>query len=495
MSWARLLLPVYAWILALTGLLIGALVPDSSLEVWLALGAMALLFIWILQIERNNLLSFASLFSVLFFLYTAAPTAQLLIYPLSLNDNPLLQKLLESRSIPLGQISLLGVSALFAFGIGLRAGYFFLNGWVRGNTIQQSSFSSALARWSYGLGVVLLLSGEILYLLDLARIGGLQALLIPRVERLYALAEAGGNLPFAPILFSGLALAFSGWLFREGKGNRGISLLVLVSLWIVFLLLQGDRRYILYTVLILVGILVSLKGLKLNVSSRLIFYGIGIYVLAAFFGSTRWLLNPVLQGSYSLREAWSWIVENISLSWFLPFNNEFAGPYVTLVLSLEDPQWGALAESPLMGLSYFMALPNLLPRSLYPGEKWETLSFRFSDYVHERYLQDLPAPIGFGFSPLAESVLNFGGGFWAPLTFFFLLGFLIAGLSLWARKQPFPGAIVYALLLPQAFNLNRIDFAWSFQEAVYYGVAGWTFWWLGNLLLKRGNDEKKKENP
>lgn len=495
MTQVRLLLPLFASIWALAGYLVGTLAPNSALEAWLSLVAMVLLVLWIFRLEQGNLLSFASLFALFFFLYTAAPTAQRLIYPAFQGGNPLLEELLGGWEIPLGRIGLLGFGALLSFGIGLGMGYLRLG--KNANDIARRSFPSPAAAktadWLYGLGIVFFLLGVILYLLDLGRLGGLQAILVPRVERLYALAEARVSLPFAPVLFSGLALAFLGWI-RQG-GKRGASLFVLLSLWIVFLLLQGDRRFVLYTVLILVGVLSAFKGFKLTFSLRLLFYGIGAYFLMAFFGSTRWLLTPLLQGSYSLKEACSWVAENISSSWFLPFNNEFAGPYTTLVFSLEDPQWQMLAGSPLMGLSYLMALPNLLPRSLYPGEKWQTLSFRFSDYTYESYLSALTAaPIGLGFSPLAEAVLNFGNGLWAPLAFFFLLGLFAARLSRWARRRPFPGGIVYALLLPQAFNLNRIDFAWSFQEAFYYGVTSWTLWWLGNLLLNRRTHEQQEEN-
>ncbi|MDM7324299.1 MAG: hypothetical protein P3W93_004765 [Thermus sp.] len=277
----------------------------------------------------------------------------------------------------------------------------------------------------------------------------------------------------------------TGWALGKQRLARGLLLGLLILGWVAYLFIQGDRRFILYTLLVIAGILHIFRGVTFRLSWTSFIALFALYLFASFLGATRWLLVPLLQGSVSLGEALRWVRENISWSWFTPSSSEFMGPYTTLVVSLTDPIWWSTAQAPLGGFSYLFSIPNLLPRSLYPGEKWQTLGFQFSDYVYTNYLAPyFTVPVGFGLSPLAEAVLNFGRGFWAPMPFFFILGWISGYLGFVARKKPVPWGIVYALLLPQAFNLNRIDLAWSFQEAVYYSTASLALFVIALLLLR-----------
>jgi len=79
---------------------------------------------------------------------------------------------------------------------------------------------------------------------------------------------------------------------------------------------------------------------------------------------------------------------------------------------------------------------------------------------------------------------------WAPLPLFFAPGWVSGYLGFLARMKPVPWRIFYALLLPQAFNLNRIDLAWSFQEAVYYLMAGLAILAITLLLLRSRKGRK-----
>ncbi|WP_157745775.1 hypothetical protein [Thermus thermophilus] len=448
----------------------------------MALAILGSLLAWyvVFTLKDGNLASFSFLFATFFALYTLSPTLEGLLAGVdSLASSKEVESVLWGREIPLGFISVLSNVALLAFAIGLLKSHL-TNANLFGAPLNKTCLSprlrtsSDMYAWLYYLGIGAFLLGMVLSLLDLTRVGGLQAIITPRGERLVALAENRGSLPSSPLVFSGLAVAILGWIYAGNKRFRGLLLMALVGLWLVYLLIQGDRRFILYTLLVGLGVAHVYRGLSLKLSLRVLFVITLVILLFSAFGNVRWMLPMLLGGTLSLRDAGSWIAENFSWSWFAPSSNEFMGPYITLIVTATDPNWWSLSGAPLWGISYFYALPNLLPRSLYPGEKWESLSFKFSDYVYVSYLPlDFPFPIGFGFSPLAEACLNFGLSAWSPFVIFLLWGWFSGQLETWVRKGPLPyRGIVYALLLPQAFNLNRIDFVWAFQEAIYFVFMG-----------------------
>lgn len=431
------------------------------------------------MLEDKNLASFPLLFATLFVLYTLSPTLEALLFGIDgLSSFRELESILWGREVDLSFIAILSNVALLGFVIGLLKSYHAVGALdVMRNYTQPFCQQQRLSRaytWFYPLGIAAFLMGVVLSLLDLYRVGGLQAIFTPRLERLSALAENTGSLPSSPFIFSGLAVAIVGWIHGGRKKLHGLLLLALVGLWFVYLFIQGDRRFVFYALLIGVGVVTFDRGFSFRITLKNVLVLALLFFIFSAFGAVRWMIPPLLRGAMSPGEARTWLIENFSWSWFLPSSNEFIGPYTTLIITSSDPNWQSLVGAPLLGSSYLYALPNLLPRSLYPGEKWESLSFRFSNYVYATYLPpDIPAPIGFGFSPLAEACLNFGLNVWSPFALFLLWGWFFGKLRLWARKKPSAsGTVIYALLLPQAFNLNRIDFVWAFQEAVYFVFAG-----------------------
>lgn len=452
----------------------------KQLSVVLAISGTLAAWYAVLILEDKNLTSFPLLFATFFVLYALAPTLEALLAGVdSLVSSREAESILWGRNVDLSFIALLSNMALLGFTIGLLKSHRTVGAFSvlkKENytpPFPQQQMLSRAYTWFYYLGMAAFLMGIALSLLDLTRVGGLQAIFTSRLERLSALAENRGNLPSSPFIFSGLAVAIVGWIRGGRKKLHGLFLLALVGLWFVYLFIQGDRRFILYTLLIGMGVMtfdprfsprITLKGLLVLAS---------IFFIFSAFGAVRWMLPPLLRGAMTPGEAWTWLIENFSWSWFLPSSNEFMGPYTTLIITTSDPNWQSLVGAPILGWSYFYALPNLLPRSLYPGEKWESLSFKFSKYVYATYLPpDIPAPIGFGFSPLAEACLNFGLSVWSPFAIFLLWGWLFGKLRMWAQEKHLAfRTVIYALLLPQAFNLNRIDFVWAFQEAIYFVFA------------------------
>jgi oligosaccharide repeat unit polymerase len=479
----------------ITGILATGLAGVLGLsQLAVGLGAIASLvaLVVILRIEEWAIISLPSSFASLFIAYNLAPTVEM-AFGSNVEKAPgLVDLLIAGRDIPLDFVALLSCISLAAFAFGLWVSRLQINGSAlsekpreRGQRVllQSSAF--------YILGVSAFVIGFSLNILDMMRIGGIQAIFMPRPERLYSLAEARGSLPSAPFVFAGLAVASLGWL-GYGRRRRGLFLGLLVLFWIAFLFIQGDRRFILYTLLVFAGVAHMFFGFSLKLNMKVFLALLVLYVVFSLFGAIRWMLVPLFSGTLRLDEAWSWFISNLSWAWFLPSSGEFMGPYFSLVMTLTEPEWLSLVNAPLFGLSYFYAIPNLLPRSVFPGEKWEPLSTQLADYVFRNYLPpEFSVPVGFGFNPIAEAIINFGANVWAPALVFFLLGWGFGWLKEVAKRNPLPWGVIYALTMPQAFNLNRIDFLWSFQEAVYYSVVALSLLYLAPLVVSAVHRARK----
>jgi len=313
-------------------------------------------------------------------------------------------------------------------------------------------------------GIVAFFIGLVLLFLDFQRIGGFfYALSLPRGVRLNLLSEVRGSLPYAPFIFAGLALV---WLDYAQHRTGKFWAFGLLGFLILLMLVQGDRRFLTYAILIAFAAYTGIRYPRFRISPRLIMGLVILFIAYSFFGQIRWLLQPVLFGQISLQEAIEWVEQNASATWFAPSVGEFAGPYFTLLYSIE---YSYPPEAPLKGMSYLQAIPNLLPRSLYPGNKPAVICDAFADFIYQKYMPGRESIIGWGYSPVAEAYNNFG--LWGIFIPFFLLGLLWEWVAR-LRYRSRTGIIVYVLLMPQVLNLNRIAIAWSFQECVYFIGAG-----------------------
>ncbi|MBE3591909.1 oligosaccharide repeat unit polymerase [Thermoanaerobacter sp. RKWS2] len=316
----------------------------------------------------------------------------------------------------------------------------------------------------FKIGLFAFLFGLLLFFLDFQRIGGfVYALSLARGVRGMLLSSLRGNLPYAPFVFVGLAMVWADYSYRRiGKFWPYL----LLGIWILLMLLQGDRRFLTYGILISFFTYTAIRYPKLQIKGKYIILLAVLLLTFFFFAQIRWMFPLILAGKMSLGETFKWIQNNFSLDWFIPGKNEFAGPYFTLLYSL---QYSWPKEAPLLGTTYLQAIPNLLPRSLYPGEKPLGISQIFAIFIHQEYMPTRESIIGWGYSPVAEAYNNFG--FLGPFIVFFIFTIcweLISRLRFKDKK----GLIIYSLLIPQVLNLNRIDFMWVFQEGMYFVVVG-----------------------
>jgi hypothetical protein len=150
--------------------------------------------------------------------------------------------------------------------------------------------------------------------------------------------------------------------------------------------------------------------------------------------------------------------EHASPTWILPEHTEFGQPYVSILdLSRKEQElkWGS---------SYLTSLPAVLPRALYPGKKAIAPSELLASSLHS----GLGAPMGWGYTPVAEAYSNFG----LPGTFFILCGWSI--FFVWlarVRYRGMGGVVIAAILVQEAVNANRIDFRSVYAEGIFCVVA------------------------
>ena len=131
------------------------------------------------------------------------------------------------------------------------------------------------------------------------------------------------------------------------------------------------------------------------------------------------------------------------------------------------------------GGTYAEAVPNVLPRSLYPGEKPATLNESLASNIGSA---DANGSIsGWGYSPVAEAYINFGlAGI--PLVFAaFSLAFGM--MSRLRGLGPF-GLVLCAAITPEMLNLNRINMSHAFQEAVFASALACVLLLLARILQR-----------
>jgi len=450
---------VYLVLVALASLGIGAIATAlSASESWFIL-LMAILifllsgFIIYLRYYRYGLNDPFLLFTAFFALYNGPFLVQVAwSLPKGLSPSPMF----PIRFSPNVYSEAAFASFLAAVGLFFSAIFISLT-WKKARNAVKGVQSRVFTPW---IGISVFFMGLIMCFLNYQRIGGfMYALSLPRGVRLELLSETPHNLPYAPLVFVGLAWI---WLDYARKRLQGFWAWGLLGLWGMIVLIQGGRRFLVYAVLIAFATYAAVRYPKVKIKLKFVVALIAILMFSFFFAHIRWLIPDTMFGRISVGEAIERIKENVSLAWFLPGTNEFAGPYFTLLYSIAYP-WPK--DAPLFGKSYLQAIPNLLPRSLYPGHKPPPLGDALAIFIHQTYMPWRESAIGWGYSPVAEAFNNFK--LWGIPLVFFTIGLLWEWVARFRYKN-WVGILLYALLIPQTINLNRTTMAWSFQEAVYF---------------------------
>lgn len=309
-------------------------------------------------------------------------------------------------------------------------------------------------------GAISSIGGLIMYFLQYAQLGGYFATLaMDRGERYSAGTYADLlSYPFAAFVVPGLAGMFLGAYSGRSRGQRICSWSFALS-WSLLLILQGDRRLVLQAVLAIAGVLSILRPKMLKLRFRtwaLLALG---YVFLSIFGHVRYLTNPVISGQTSMRDAFAEVSDTWTGDWFAPENTEFAGPYYSLLSVVSE------STQHIYGQSYYDSILLVIPKRLYLGEKPELLTRKFDEQVH----QGGGTVYGWGYNPVAEAYLNFGTIGVALIFVLWSLLFLCLG---FIKHHGTWGLLIFAVLLSEAVNANRIDFGVVYTESTYmmFGV-------------------------
>ena len=270
----------------------------------------------------------------------------------------------------------------------------------------------------------------------------------------------GIGIPLWPMAIVGISCMAIGVNLFPSRGRRALFIILLV-LWTLFEFLQGNRHLIVYLWIIAIGASTIFVEFKLRNLRNIAILGIVGYGLLAFVSGIRSVLPGFFRGENTVSDI---INASSSFSWngLRPSNNEFGGPFYSLVQTVNAP-------SPLyLGETYLDAVFMILPTRLYPGIKPAGVAADFAESVQMRF--PTLAGVGFGFSPVAEAYLNysFPG---IPLVFFLIaLGWHWVGTL---RYKGFQGILAYLVIIPECINFNRYSLDGVLQEAAFAIIIVW----------------------
>jgi hypothetical protein len=314
-----------------------------------------------------------------------------------------------------------------------------------------------VAGW-FTIGTMLYAIGVVFYFLQYLQLGGYEAALaMNRVERYQRMTETF-SFPSTNLVMVGLAMMTAS---SYRRGLRRITTLVLMGLWCVIVMGQGERRMVLQAVFAVMSaaMFTSLSSTRLKPKHLLI--AIVAYAGFSIAGELR-LLIPYIAGEKALYSAdlngpHRRVSDLGDLDFFLdsmkPEYTELAGPYLSVLYNAERE------ENYSFGRSYVGSIFAFLPRVLYPGTKPLSATEQLDREMHRG-----AGPVsGWGYSPIAEAFQNFGMPGVCVISSLWMGAFIV--LSGFRNSQW--GLLVAAVLSSETVNVNRIDFRTVYLESFF----------------------------
>jgi len=275
----------------------------------------------------------------------------------------------------------------------------------------------------------------------------------------------GIALPIIPFTIAGLGCMSLGVCLFPTRWKTKL-FAALVVFFTLFNFIQGERHLVAYMVIIAAGAYATRFTLTRQRKRKIIFIAICTYLIFVVISGIRTILPDLFNKNATTNDLYRSFL-SFSGSWMLPSNNEFVGPYFTLVDTLQN------RTEPKLGKTYASAILYILPTKLYPGIKPESLGEEFAIMMSERISN--PIVLGFGFSPVAEAILNFG---WEGIMIIFAM--LAAGMH-WLgrlRQRGLVGLLIYLAILPQVINANRYSMDGVMQESAFSLMAMGILWMI-----------------
>jgi hypothetical protein len=319
---------------------------------------------------------------------------------------------------------------------------------------------SPIAGAAFPVGIAFYAIGLMFFFFNFLHIGGFQAAMqMSKLERFELAKEAGIALPYMPFTNVGLLLlTLSFWKTRTFLTFATMT--GALTFWAALGLFLQDRTASVYALLCVFGLLGFLRNWKL--SYKLVGSAIVLYVAFTIYAQVRWIIPRIAEGKMTSQAAREWVEENTAEDWVMPENNEFAGPYYSLVYNVDSPQKLRWGMTYVEGLFYF------LPKQLYPGKKPVPIGNEFAQEIHSRFASAYFPVSGWGYSPVAEAFVNFS---WPGVVFIPILWGLGLDMLERLRWRGLTGLLCAMALLPQLQNANRINFLWAWTEGIFAVVV------------------------
>lgn len=326
--------------------------------------------------------------------------------------------------------------------------------------------------WFYA-GAFVFSLGIILYFLQYRQIGGyIAALSTGRGDRFDAFGNAALSYPYGAFVVPGIACMYYGAQVARCFRFRIIGTISTI-MWCVLVMLPGDRRLAVQAILAVLALISILEPKRLRPRGSTLMLGAVAIALLCVYGYVRGIVSDVASGYRSAAAAVELATTDTGYDWILPENTELAGPYYSLLYAVSND------SIRLHGSSYTQSLLTALPRFLYPGTKPIPLTDQFSRTVHRGR-----GPVsGWGFNLVAEAFMNFGYVGVPLVACLWALFFLCLGA---VRHRTPIGTLIFAVLLPEALNANRIDFRIVYWESSYIIGGVLVAVLLQGLLFRQG---------
>jgi hypothetical protein len=291
--------------------------------------------------------------------------------------------------------------------------------------------------------------GISLYLLQYLQIGGYwAALAIERTRRFEVMAEHI-SFPYFSFVLVGLVMMVA----SANISWKRTATVLMVTLWGAMVLIQGDRRLLLQTVLAVLSVYTFLAARPIRLRSKHIAIMIASYAALAVAGQLRQQIPQLISGAPLHQQLPYANNDDSLLDSIIPGNAELAGPYLSVLYNAEHVKEYSL------GSSYLSTLFTVVPRALYPNKPLSPAA-ALAEEVHRGRIFGFAAA-GWGYSPVAEAFLNFGVVGVCAVCSLWMAAFI----ALSRIRNCAWGIVVAAVLAPESINVNRIDFRTVYLEA------------------------------
>ena len=298
-------------------------------------------------------------------------------------------------------------------------------------------------------GIICYAIGILLYFLQYLQLGGYwAALAIERTRRFEVMAEKI-SLPYFAFVLVGLVMTTA----SGDQSRKRAAAILMTALWCVLVMVQGDRRLMLQTVLAVLSAATFLVAKSTRIRMKHLAIVLAAYTALAVAGQLRGQIPGLLSDSGSQHKVLDPSKDKPLLDSVTPGNAEFGGPFLSVLYNVEHvtDYW--------LGKSYIDTIPCILPRIIYHS-KPPSPATELANEVHRGRIFGFAAA-GWGYSPIAEAFLNFG-----------ILGVCVIS-SIWmgafislSRLRNYRwGLVIAAVLTPETINANRIDFRTVYLEA------------------------------